>query len=71
MEDRDRDLGHFICSSPNWRDKDELLQITPGVGPVLSTTLLPDLPELGTLNRGEIADLAGVAPFNRDSGTLR
>ena len=71
LADLDRDLGDFIRSSPIWRDKDQLLQSTPGVGPVLSMTLLSNLPELGTLNRGEIAALVGVAPFNRDSGTLR
>ena len=54
-----------------WKDKDELLRSTLGVGPVVSMNLLSDLPELGTLNRGEIAALVGVAPFNRDSGTLR
>ena len=71
LAELDRDLGDFIRSSPIWRDKDELLRSTPGVGPVLSMTLLSGLPELGTLNRGEIAALVGVAPFNRDSGTMR
>ena len=71
LKDLDQDLGDFIRSSPIWRDKDELLQSAPGVRPVLSMTLLSDLPELGALNRGEIAALVGVAPFNRDSGTLR
>ena len=71
LEDLDRDLGEFIRSSPMWKDKDQLLRSTPGVGPVLSMTLLSDLPELGALNRGEIAALVGVAPFNRDSGALR
>ena len=71
LADLDQDLGDLIRSSPIWRDKDELLRSTPGVGPVLSMTLLSDLPELGALNRGEIAALVGVAPFNRDSGTLR
>jgi transposase len=71
LEDLDEDLGDFMRSSPMWKDKDELLQSTPGVGPVLSMTLLSGLPELGALNRGEIAALVGVAPFNRDSGTLR
>ena len=71
LEDLDQDLGDFMRSSPMWKDKDELLQSTPGVGPVLAMTLLSGLPELGALNRGEIAALVGVAPFNRDSGTLR
>ena len=71
LGDLDRDLGDFMRSSPMWKDQDELLRSTPGVGPVLSMTLLSGLPELGALNRGEIAALVGVAPFNRDSGTFR
>jgi len=51
--------------------KDDLLRSAPGVGPVLATTLLAGLPELGTLTRQQIAALVGVAPLNRDSGTLR
>ncbi len=71
LVDLDRDMGDFMRSSPMWRDKDQLLRSTPGVGPVVSMTLLSDLPELGALNRGEIAALVDVAPFNRDSGALR
>jgi transposase len=67
----DSDLKRIIRESPVWREKDDLLKSVPGVGPVLSTTLLADLPELGTLNRRQIASLVGVAPFNRDSGKLR
>jgi transposase len=67
----DADLNQAIRSSPGWRAKDDVLRSTPGVGPVLATTLLADLPELGTLTRQRIAALAGVAPLNRDSGTLR
>lgn len=67
----DRDLAHAIRKSPVWREKEELLQSTPGVGPVVTTTLLANLPELGTLTAKQIAALVGVAPFNRDSGTLR
>jgi transposase len=51
-----------------WRERDELLRSAPGVGKVLSCTLLAQLPELGALNRKQIAALVGVAPFNRDSG---
>ncbi len=54
-----------------WREKDALLRSTPGVGPVMTTTLLANLPELGTLTGKQIAALAGVAPLNRDSGTWR
>jgi transposase len=60
-----------IQKSPIWGEKDNLLQSVPGVGPVLSITLLGALPELGRLNRKQIAALAGVAPFNRDSGKYR
>lgn len=67
----DTDLGEMIKASPVWREKDELLQSVPGVGPVLSRTLLADLPELGRLSRREIAKLVGVAPLSRDSGTMR
>jgi transposase len=52
-------------------DKYELLSSVPGVGPVLRRALLSDLPELGRLNRADIAALAGVAPFNQDRGTFR
>ena len=67
----DEDLDTKIKQSPVWRAKDELLRSVPGVGPGTSRTLLLDLPELGTLNRKEIAALAGLAPFNHDSGKLR
>ena len=67
----DTDLGEMIKASPLWRERDELLQSVPGVGPVLSRTLLADLPELGRLSRREIAKLVGVAPLSRDSGTMR
>ena len=65
------DLEHRIKSSPYWREKDNLLRSTPGIGKVVSTTLIIELPELGKLNRRKIAALVGVAPLNRDSGTLR
>jgi transposase len=67
----DNDLGTMVRQSPAWRERDDLLQSVPGVGPVLSRTLLADLPELGRLSRREIAKLVGVAPLSRDSGTLR
>jgi hypothetical protein len=54
--------------TPAWREADELLQSVPGVGPVLSSTLTALVPELGTLNRKQIAAFVGVAPFNNDSG---
>ena len=67
----DRDLDDTIQRSPVWRAKEHLLRTAPGVGPVLSRTLLADLPELGRLNRKQIAALVGVAPLACDSGTLR
>jgi transposase len=67
----DTDLSQAIRTSPVWRVKDDLLRSTPGVGQVLSSTLLARLPELGTLNRKAIAALVGLAPLNRDSGQQR
>lgn len=67
----DTDLGEMIRHSPAWRERDDLLQSVPGVGRVLSLTLLADLPELGHLSRREIAKLVGIAPLSRDSGTMR
>jgi transposase len=63
-----RDLNRLIRKSPLWREKDKILQSVPGVGPVMAMTLLADLPELGVLNRKQIAALVGVAPLNCDSG---
>ncbi len=65
------DLDHRIRLSPSWLEKDNLLKSVPGVGKVVSSSLLIELPELGRLNRRKIAALVGVAPFNRDSGTMR
>lgn len=67
----DSDLDGRIKKSPVWRAKEDLLRSVPGIGPVASRTLIGELPELGQLNRRQIAALAGVAPLNRDSGTLR
>jgi transposase len=71
LSDIDNDLDRRIRSSPSWCEKDNLLKSVPGVGKVISTTLIIELPELGQLNRRKIAALVGVAPLNRDSGTLR
>lgn len=67
----DKDLDQSIRQSPIWRENEDLLRSVPGMGPVISRTLLAELPELGRLNRKQIAALVGVAPLNRDSGTLR
>jgi transposase len=66
-----QDIDDFIKRSPAWREKDNLLQSIKGVGPVVSATLLGELPELGRLTRREIAKLVGVAPLNRDSGQFK
>ena len=68
LNDLDGDLRESVLSSPVWREKDELLRSVPGVGEQLSATLLAEPPELGTPDRKQIAALAGVAPFSRDSG---
>ena len=67
----DQDIRELLHSTPEWQERSQLLLSVPGVGPVLCSTIIARLPELGRLNRKEIAALAGVAPFNRDSGKLR
>lgn len=67
----DEELDDQIQQSPMWRAREDLLQSVPGIGPVMCRTVLAELPELGLLNRKQIAALVGVAPFNRDSGRLR
>ena len=67
----DQELTTAVQASPIWREHDELLQSVPGIGPVVTRTLLAELPELGTLTHKQIAALVGVAPLNRDSGTFR
>jgi transposase len=71
LKDTDQELKQMIEQDPIWKEKDQLLQSTPGVGPTLAATLIAQLPELGTLTRCQIAALVGVAPFNRDSGQMR
>jgi transposase len=71
LGDLDRGLKAAVRASPAWRAQEDLLRSVPGVGPVLSATLLADVPELGTLTRQQVAALVGVAPLNRDSGTRR
>jgi transposase len=67
----EQELTQLIQQSPAWRVQDELLQSAKGVGPVFSQTLLAEVPELGQLNRKQMAALIGVAPFNRESGGYR
>lgn len=66
-----RDIGRLLETTPAWRVKENLLRSVPGIGPTTAAVLIAELPELGDLTRRQIAALAGVAPFNRDSGTLR
>ena len=71
LDELDAKIQQSIGNDPTLRKKDAILQTAPGIGTVTSATLLADLPELGTLNRQQIAALAGVAPFNKDSGVRR
>ena len=71
LDDINASLRQKVKDSPVWQENDKILQSVPGVGPTLSTTLLAELPELGNLNRKQVAALVGVAPLNRDSGTMR
>ena len=66
-----KEIAFLVRNNPKWSQKVALLQSVPGVGAVTAATLLADLPELGTVNRQQIAALAGVAPFNKDSGRKR
>jgi transposase len=67
----DEGIRKLVQSDDQWKDKAVLLETTPGVGEVTSTTLIAELPELGDLNRQQISALVGVAPFNCESGTMR
>jgi transposase len=68
LSDLDQQIDDEIRGSPAWREKENLLRSVPGVGPVVSRTLLAELPELGALDRRQIAALAGLAPWTRQSG---
>jgi transposase len=71
LTDIETDLNDTIRGTPVWRETEELLTSVPGVGDKLARTLIADLPELGQLSRRQVAALVGVAPINRDSGTMR
>ena len=71
LAELDQEIGDQVRGSPLWREKEDLLVSVPGVGPVVARTLLAELPELGRLERREIAALAGLAPFTRQSGRWR
>ncbi len=71
LSEIERELDDSIRGTPVWRENDDLLESVPGIGPATARPLLAELPELGTLGRKQIAALVGVAPLNRDSGTMR
>ena len=71
LADLDVELDQTLRASPLWRERDQLLQSVPGVGPAVSLTLLAHLPELGQGSVKHVATLVGLAPLNRDSGTWR
>ena len=67
----DADIDDAVRGSPAWREKEDLLASVPGIGTTIARTLIADLPELGTLSRKQVAALAGLAPFARQSGQWR
>src|SRR5205085_12637049 len=71
IEDLDREIASQLQADDDWHDKGQILDSVPGIGPASANQLVIDLPELGKLNRQQIAKLVGVAPLNRDSGQLR
>lgn len=68
LSEIDREIDHDVRGSPAWRETEDLLASVPGVGPTIARTLMAEMPELGTLGRREIAALAGLAPWTRQSG---
>ena len=71
LEQIDGDIDTAVRGTPAWREAENLMVSVPGIGPKIARTLIAEIPELGQLDRREIAALTGVAPFNRDSGTMR
>ena len=71
LRELDHEIDDTVKRTPAWREKEDLLRSVPGVGPVVSRTLIAGLPELGQLDRRQVASLAGVAPFTRQSGKWR
>lgn len=71
LGDLEQEVGEGIRGTPAWRERDELLRSVPGIGDAVARTLIADLPELGRLDRKQIAALVGLAPLNRDSGKWR
>ena len=71
LDDIESEIDGAIRSSPTWRTKQDLLTSVPSIGKTIARTLIAELPELGHLDRRQLAALAGLAPFNRDSGAWR
>lgn len=71
LAELDQAINQLIEASPAWHKRSGLYRSVPGAGPRLASTLLAELPELGRLNRKQVASLAGVAPLNWDSGIFR
>lgn len=71
LAELDREIGDQVRTTPAWRVNEDLMRSVPGVGPVVARTILSEMPEIGTLDRREIAALAGLAPWTRQSGTWK
>jgi transposase len=71
LSELERDINDAVRGTPAWREKEDLLISVPGIGHKIARTLIAELPELGSLDRRQVAALIGVAPFNRDSGKWR
>ena len=71
LAELDGEIDDHMRGSPAWREKENLLASVPGIGPIIARTLIAELPELGALSRKQIAALAGLAPFTRQSGRWR
>jgi transposase len=71
LSEIEADIDQSIRRTPAWREQEDLLKSVPGIGPTVARTLIAELPELGRLDRRQIASLVGLAPMNKDSGTLR
>jgi transposase len=71
LSDIDSEIKDFINKTPLWKESNSILQSVPGIGATTASILMAELPELGKLNRQQIAALVGLAPYNRDSGHLK
>lgn len=71
IEQLEDEINDMLANNPSWREQTTLVQSVPGIGQITAATLLAELPELGTLSRQKVAALAGLAPYNRDSGPRR